>query len=138
MWLPPVFRESGSFSSYGPVKVTWTNQPLGVESILYIEGGGSKALNEPIVRGVRKPLGTGIASAPNSFTLYSDVFLLQEEASLQLKSKILELAGEMAQRLRAWTALPKVLSSIHGSQSSIVGSNAQFWHKDVHADTALM
>jgi hypothetical protein len=36
-------------------------------------------------------------------------------------------AGEMAQRLRAPTALPKVLSSNGGSQPSLTKSDALFW-----------
>jgi hypothetical protein len=44
---------------------------------------------------------------------------------------IFTFAGDVAQRLRALTALPEVLSSIpsnHGdSQSSVMGFNAVFW-----------
>jgi hypothetical protein len=40
-------------------------------------------------------------------------------------------AGQMAQRLRALSALPEVLSSI---PSNHMESDALFWHADVHAD----
>ena len=42
-------------------------------------------------------------------------------------------AGEVAQQVRAPAALLEVLS-IDGSQPSIMGSDALFWHTSVHAD----
>jgi hypothetical protein len=45
-------------------------------------------------------------------------------------------AGEMAQQLRTPSALPEfnLLQPHGGSQSSIMGSDAFFWHAGVHAD----
>ena len=50
----------------------------------------------------------------------------------------------MAQQLRALAALSKVLSKLNsqkprdGSQPSVMGSNALFWHAGVHANTAVI
>jgi len=50
----------------------------------------------------------------------------------------------MAQRLRALAALPEVLPEFNsqqphgGSQPSVMGSDALFWHTGVHADRALI
>ena len=47
------------------------------------------------------------------------------------------LATQMTQRSRVWTALNS--QQPHGgSQSSVMRSDALFWHAGVHADRALI
>jgi hypothetical protein len=51
-----------------------------------------------------------------------------ENGNTYFLKKIMTWAGEMAQQLRALTALPKVLSSVHGgSQPSVMRFDALFW-----------